>query len=86
MKRRISKSSIKAVIAGLMAVMAFSPGGDAYARSSDVPLHTTVTKGGEIHGTVKDSQGEPLIGATVMVKGTRTGTQPHNYKKTRERI
>lgn len=28
----------------------------------------------QIYGTVTDPSGEPLIGATVMVKGTQTGT------------
>lgn len=30
---------------------------------------------GEVSGTVSDAQGEPLIGATVMVKGTATGAK-----------
>ena len=29
---------------------------------------------GKVTGVVKDANGEPLIGATVMVKGTKTGT------------
>lgn len=37
---------------------------------------TPVQKGTvrKIEGTVKDTKGEPIIGATVMVKGTATGT------------
>ena len=34
---------------------------------------TAFAQGGNLSGEVKDAQGEPIIGATVMVKGTQTG-------------
>ena len=34
---------------------------------------TAVAQTGKVNGVVKDANGEPLIGATVMVKGTKTG-------------
>lgn len=74
MKRRISNLSVKVVTGALLSVMAIPSGGYAYASASDVSQLKTATTGGNIHGTVRDSQGEPLIGATVAVKGTSTGT------------
>ncbi len=57
----------------LLSVTAFSSGGYAYASASDVSQRKSATIGSEIHGTVVDSQGEPLIGASVIVKGTSIG-------------
>lgn len=37
-------------------------------------VHVQAQQAGACKGIVKDSTGEPLIGASVMVKGTKTGT------------
>ena len=41
-----------------------------------VLLSTTsiLAQGGSVSGTVVDENGEPVIGASVMIKGTSTGT------------
>ena len=36
--------------------------------------HMAYAQQGQIRGTVKDNTGEPLIGATIIEKGTATGT------------
>ena len=37
-------------------------------------VHTQAQQAGLCKGIVKDSAGEPLIGASVVVKGTKMGT------------
>ena len=37
-------------------------------------VHAQAQQAGVCKGIVKDSTGEPLIGASVVVKGTKTGT------------
>ena len=37
-------------------------------------VHVQAQQAGACKGIVKDSTGEPLIGASVLVKGTKTGT------------
>jgi TonB-linked SusC/RagA family outer membrane protein len=39
-----------------------------------VPKESTVAEGRKISGTVLSEKGEPLIGANIMVKGTKNGT------------
>lgn len=43
----------------------------AYAASDEV---ATVQQNGDCKGVVKDAMGEPVIGASVVVKGTTNGT------------
>ena len=33
-----------------------------------------LAQGNQVRGTVLDENGEPVIGASVMIKGTKTGT------------
>lgn len=58
----------------LLSIVTVWPGGYCYAGTADVSQPKGVATTGEIHGTVVDSHGEPLVGATVVVKGTSTGT------------
>lgn len=44
-------------------------GGAAYPFPDSMPQNTKIT----IHGTVTDSQGEPLVGISVLVVGTTSG-------------
>ncbi|MDH6307950.1 TonB-linked SusC/RagA family outer membrane protein [Dysgonomonas sp. PFB1-18] len=55
------QKAIKRILS-LMCISLFLLGGQVYAQQRDVT------------GTVTDSQGEPLIGVTVSVKGTTKGT------------
>lgn len=50
--------------------------GCTYRIDNDYIVITPIKKGKikKIEGTVKDANGEPVIGATVMVKGTTNGT------------
>ena len=49
------------------AVMAAAPA-EVYAAPAPVPAAASVVK--SVTGTVVDSTGEPLIGASILVKGT----------------
>lgn len=57
-----------AVLASLTCV-----GPQAFAAASPAPQQANQAET-RISGTVTDDQGEPLIGASVMVKGTSRGT------------
>lgn len=61
-------------MAVLLAIAAVPSGGYAYASVPDAMQQKSAAKSGDIHGTIVDTQGEPLIGASVMVKGTSIGT------------
>lgn len=57
--------------------MAILLGGALIATPAEAVAQTSSTAqpaAGSINGTVVDSEGEPVIGATVMVKGTTIGT------------
>ncbi len=43
------------------------------AYAEPVPVAAPQAETGTVTGSVYDSEGEPLIGATVMVKGTSNG-------------
>ena len=45
----------------------------AWAADSESPMQSQQTES-KVHGTVTDDNGEPLIGASVMIKGTAKGT------------
>ena len=64
------KKAVLLSCAGLAALACSSP--QLYAAD---PLSVSLAEQaeGQIYGTVTDINGEPLIGATVMVKGTQTG-------------
>lgn len=65
------KKAVLLSCAGLAALACSSP--QLYAAD---PLSVSLAEQaeGQIYGTVTDINGEPLIGATVMVKDTQTGT------------
>ena len=48
-------------------------GNPLWRGSESATGFTAVAQTGKVRGVVKDSNGEPLIGATVMVKGTNIG-------------
>lgn len=63
----------KALLAGVC--MAFLVGGVPSAFAANSTDHVqAVQQTGKITGTVVDANGEPVIGANVLVKGTTTGT------------
>ncbi|MCD8260305.1 MAG: SusC/RagA family TonB-linked outer membrane protein [Bacteroides sp.] len=62
-------------IAASSAPLSAEEGISASASSPDVPVTQRILQApAEVAGTVTDTQGEPVIGATVVVKGTTTGT------------
>ncbi len=58
----------------LLAALTLACGAPVGMTSLDSTGFTAVAQGNKVTGVVKDSKGEPLIGATVMVKGTKHGT------------
>ena len=59
----------------LLAALAIACGAPAGLVSSQSGVgFTAVAQSNKVTGVVKDANGEPLIGATVMVKGTNRGT------------
>ncbi len=59
----------------LLAALALACGAPAGLVSSQSNVgFTAVAQNNKVTGVVKDASGEPLIGATVMVKGTNRGT------------
>lgn len=59
----------------LLAALAIACGAPASLVSSQSNMgFTAVAQNNKVTGVVKDANGEPLIGATVMVKGTNRGT------------
>ena len=58
----------------LMMVMASAPAIHAAAASEITPSVTIQQQVGKLQGTVVDGNGEPVIGATVKVKGAKGGT------------
>ena len=65
----ICKSLVIATF-GLFITPAFSVGATETASSISVPPANVYT----VRGTVVDDTNEPLPGATVFIKGTKTGT------------
>ncbi len=57
---------------GLLAILATIAGGSVSAASS-VDATAITQQDGQCTGVVKDGNGEPVIGASVFVKGTRNG-------------
>jgi len=49
--------------------------GNVNSRYKDAYTIKAIKSTETIKGTVKDDQGQPLIGVSVSVKGTHTGTQ-----------
>lgn len=59
----------------LLAALAIASGAPAGLMSNQSNVgFTAVAQNNKVTGVVKDANGEPLIGATVMVKGTSRGT------------
>lgn len=59
----------------LLAALAIASGVPAGLVSNQSSTgFTAIAQTNNVSGVVKDANGEPLIGATVMVKGTKTGT------------
>ena len=71
-----SKSWFKGVfgkaLTGMAALFMLSVGTAAYAAGPDMNVQAQQTK--KVTGTVVDATGEPVIGATVMQKGTNNAT------------
>ena len=57
-----------------MLLLMGTPFGASYATSPSVPIVNGVQQNSVAKGTVKDATGEPVIGASVVVKGTTNGT------------
>ena len=59
----------------LLAALAIACGAPAGMTSSQSAMgFTAVAQSNKVTGVVKDAKGEPLVGATIMVKGTNRGT------------
>lgn len=58
----------------LFVALSLACGCPAYFGGSNQVGFTAVAQTGKATGTVTDSNGEPLIGATVLLKGTKKGT------------
>ena len=59
----------------LLAALAIACGAPAGMTSSQSATgFTAVAQSNKVTGVVKDAKGEPLVGATIMVKGTNRGT------------
>lgn len=59
---------------GLLAILATIAGGGSVFAASSVNETAITQQNGQCTGVVKDSNGEPVIGASVFVKGTRNGS------------
>ena len=58
---------------GLLAILATIAGGGSVSAASSVDATAITQQDGQCTGVVKDGNGEPVIGASVFVKGTRNG-------------
>lgn len=58
---------------GLLAILATIAGGGSVSAASSVDAISITQQDGQCTGVVKDGNGEPVIGASVFVKGTRNG-------------
>ena len=58
----------------LIAALLLACSAPSYSGFTAVAQGTTQTATGKVTGTVTDSKGEPLIGATVQVKNSKVGT------------
>lgn len=58
----------------LMMIMASAPAIQAAAATEVSPASTIQQQVGKVQGTVVDDNGEPVIGATIKVKGAKGGT------------
>lgn len=68
------KTQLVAIIAALLSVMpVFCGVFDALCKTGNVPAFATPSKI-TVNGVVKDSNGDPVIGASIVEKGTRNGT------------
>ncbi len=74
MRSKHSKTNSKALVAlaacGLLAV---TPSSSTFAASLVSPLNLEVQQQKVVNGVVKDEKGEPVIGASVTVKGSKSG-------------
>ena len=57
----------------LMMVMASAPVLSTAAATETAPSVTIQQQTGKVQGTVVDGNGEPIIGATVKLKGSKGG-------------
>ncbi|MBR3453663.1 MAG: hypothetical protein IKH25_12460, partial [Muribaculaceae bacterium] len=59
----------------LLAALAIASGVPVGMTSSQTTTgFTAVAQANKVTGVIRDAQGEPLIGATIKVKGTNRGT------------
>ncbi len=68
------KSASHLALKTAMAVCAFCTLPSAVAHAGTVSLETIQQNGKAVQGTVFDSNKEPLIGVTILIKGTNQGT------------
>ena len=61
-------------ISTLLLLMGTSVGTSYAAGYTDLANVQVFQQNGECHGVIKDSNGEAIIGASVLVKGTTNGT------------
>ncbi len=71
MNKRFKTVSLVLLLAGIY-------GGVAFAETSPIDVIETVQQNGTAVGTVVDASGNPLTGASVVVKGTTKGTMVDN--------
>ena len=64
------KTILRRVCVGILCCFALGTT-TAYASAESAPQ--SVQQSSKVNGIVKDSKGEPVVGASVLVKGTTTG-------------
>ncbi len=75
MSKNPTKSILKGMGIGMISLAAvMSPQTQVFADANDSATVMTQKKGLPVRGTVLDDHGDPIIGATVLVKGTAIGT------------
>ena len=66
----MSKTILRRVCVGILCCFALGAG-TAYANTTEAPQSTQQSS--KVSGIVKDSNGDPVVGASVLVKGTTSG-------------
>lgn len=66
----MSKTILRRICVGILCCFALGAG-TAYANTTEAPQSTQQSS--KVSGIVKDSNGDPVVGASVLVKGTTSG-------------
>lgn len=66
------KTILRRISVGILCCFALGAG-TAYANANASAIPQSTQQSSKVNGVVKDKNGEPIIGASVLVKGTTTG-------------